>query len=78
MTGEPVSTSAIVAYAATASLPMAARTTGHAAVPLPQRPPAAVLRAARPEDPVAQALLAAAARTWPRSPTLGTLIDTWA
>jgi hypothetical protein len=45
---------------------------------LPQRAPTAVPRVGRPDDPVAQVLFAAAARTQPRSPTLGTLIDIWA
>jgi hypothetical protein len=45
---------------------------------LPQRAPATVSDAGRTDDPVTQGLLAAAARTRSRSPTLGTLIDTWA
>jgi hypothetical protein len=73
-----VSTSAVVAYAATASLPVAARAAGHSAPALPQRARTTVADTGRTGDPVAQVLLAAAARTRPRSPTLGTLIDTWA
>jgi hypothetical protein len=68
----------VVAYRTTASLPVAGRATNHAAVPLPRRQLASVPGTSAPEDPVLQALLAATARTWPRSPTLGTLIDTWA
>ena len=70
-------TSPIVAYTATASLPVATRGSGQSAVALPRRPSAA-LPAAALEEPASQTLLAAAALTWPRSATLGTLIDTWA
>jgi len=75
-----MSTSAIVAYAATATLPVAARAAGHAAPTLSQRARTTVSEAGRAgdPDPVAQVLLAAAARTRSRAPTLGTLIDTWA
>ena len=73
-----MSTSAIVAYTATATLPVAARAAGQSMPALPQRAPATVSDAGRTDDPVAQVLLAAAARTRSRSPTLGTLIDTWA
>lgn len=73
-----MSTSAVVAYTATTMLPVATRTAGQSAVALPQRERAAVSDAGRTGDPVVQVLPAAAARTRSRSPTLGTLIDTWA